>query len=249
MVYELTNVSTLDAGAVRRCAATLPSFRTAKASRLRLEDDRRCSVLAWAVLQHALETEFGIVAKEDDLTYNRFGKPLMRDRPQTHFNISHTKDAVACVVDHRAVGCDAQSIAEIPEPDEALARRVLHPQEQAVLASVGPGMRRRVFGLFWVLKEAWSKRLGVGLFVDVSRKDFSGIVEERLLDPSRSTYCDGFHRFMLDEVDGTAFCACMSKRAPGLHLVRLDARFVADFGQAPQERRQTHPAVPESSGL
>ncbi|MGN0034747.1 MAG: hypothetical protein ACI364_03345, partial [Coriobacteriales bacterium] len=79
MVYELTNVSTLDAGAVRRCAATLPSFRTAKASRLRLEDDRRCSVLAWAVLQHALETEFGIVAEEDALTYNRFGKPLMRD--------------------------------------------------------------------------------------------------------------------------------------------------------------------------
>lgn len=86
----------------------------------------------------------------------------MRGRGDIHFNISHCKAAVACVLSSVEAGIDVECIAPF---DDEVARAVLSPLEYGkVVASGNPALE---FCRYWTMKESWLKMKGEGLTGDI----------------------------------------------------------------------------------
>ena len=88
------------------------------------------------------------------------GKPYFPDRPELHFNLSHSGDLVACAVDCAPVGIDIEMIRP---HHPRLAQRVCSPAElDWVMAQPDPD---RALLTLWTKKEARVKWEGCGLTV------------------------------------------------------------------------------------
>ena len=86
------------------------------------------------------------------------GKPFFPDRPEIHFNLSHSGPLALCAVGDAPVGADV----EVIRPRwEGLPRRVLSEGEYRWFA--GRGSRWADFYTLWTLKEARLKYEGTGL--------------------------------------------------------------------------------------
>lgn len=136
--------------------SSLPQWRREKALQYEKLDDRKRSVLAFVLLQHALREEHGIT-EVPEFVYNEFGKPSLPNLP-IHFSLSHCKDAVACAVSDHNIGIDVETIVPY-NPD--VARRVCTAAELEMLEQ-----RTNIdvdFIKLWTLKESISKFDGRGL--------------------------------------------------------------------------------------
>ncbi len=89
------------------------------------EGVKRQSIAAYLLLRDALREEYGIT-EPPIFDYEEGGKPVLRDCPNIHFNISHCKNAVACAVSDRPVGVDIETIRTFRE---SLGRKVLNEEE------------------------------------------------------------------------------------------------------------------------
>lgn len=128
--------------------------RRKQALRYRFERDQRLSVAAYRLLQHALLTEYGIELPPT-LDYDTNGKPLLAERPDVHFSLSHCREAVACVVSDQPVGIDIETFDHY---DEVVARRVMNDEEvREILASATPAI---TFTRLWTMKESLYKLTG-----------------------------------------------------------------------------------------
>ena len=79
-----------------------------------------------------------------------------------HFNLSHCKQAIACVLSERPVGVDVESIGRY---SESLARHVLSPEEFALVSSAPDP--QIPFTRLWTQKEAVVKLTGRGIDDDL----------------------------------------------------------------------------------
>ncbi len=134
----------------------LPAWRREKALQYKKLDDRKRSVLAFVLLQHALREEYGIT-EVPEFVYNEFGKPLLPNLP-IHFSLSHCKDAIACAVSDHNIGIDVENIVPY-NPD--VARRVCTVAELEMLTRSDD--QDAEFIKLWTMKEAISKLEGKGL--------------------------------------------------------------------------------------
>ena len=71
---------------------------------------RKTCAAAYLLLCEALRKEYGITEKPI-FEYGKHGKPFIIGYPDIHFNISHCREAVLCVVSSRPVGVDVSAIA------------------------------------------------------------------------------------------------------------------------------------------
>ena len=134
---------------------------------IRHEPTRRESLLAWALLVHALALR-GEGEALADPAFEKNGKPYYPDRPW-RFNLSHTDDLVCAAISAQGeVGVDAQTISE---PSERIIRRVLTENEQALLAQ--SENKACFFTRLWTEKEAFVKFTGEGLSHSFQTLDFS----------------------------------------------------------------------------
>lgn len=143
---------------------TIPLWRKEKALQYKKLNDRKRSVLAFALLQRALREEYGIT-EVPEFVYNEFGKPSFSNLP-VHFNLSHCKDAVACAVCDQNIGIDVESI--VPYNPDA-ARRVCTAAELEILDQ--SENKDAEFIKLWTVKEAISKFEGKGLSLPFSKID------------------------------------------------------------------------------
>lgn len=158
MIYLFDQIEQLDLEAALRAVS---EERREQALRYRFERDQRQSVAAYLLLVYALRQEYGI-RELPALQRLEGGKPLLRDYPTIHFNWSHCKRGVVCVVDRQPVGVD---IEEIEPFNPELARRVLSPEEfRQVSEDRSPA---EAFARLWTRKESLVKRNGTGLRSDL----------------------------------------------------------------------------------
>ncbi len=119
------------------------------------------SYLALNLLRRALKEEYGItdcLAME----YAHHGKPYLRDHKDVYFNLSHCREAVACVVSLSEVGIDVESRGRYKE---SIARKVLSANEmEQVLAAKDPDLE---FTRLWTMKEAVVKLTGQGVSMNM----------------------------------------------------------------------------------
>lgn len=125
---------------------------------LRREDALRC-VMADALLRHALGTDCYRTVQTAD------GKPCISDRPDFHYNLSHSGRWVILAFGDRAVGVDVEQIRE--ETDiQAIAGRFFSAEEQQYVRG-NPDQSRSRFFEVWTAKESFVKYLGKGLQKDL----------------------------------------------------------------------------------
>ena len=141
--------------------ACLPPWRRDAVMAIHHEQGKRQSVAAYRLLMMLLERHCGI-SGHVAMAYHDGGKPYLPHHPNIHFNMSHCRCAVACVVAKRNVGVDIESIRRF---NDSLARHVLSDDEYLmVTASPSP---QREFIRLWTMKESKLKMTGTGLRTDI----------------------------------------------------------------------------------
>lgn len=159
--WIMDGISDFDDAQISALLPLLPQWRRDRALAFKHEEGRRECVLSFALLMFKLEREYGIT-HELELCYEEHGKPLLRDYPSIHFNLSHCHSAVACVTGSSPVGIDVERRGRYRE---MLARHVLNSEELAtVLGSDDPDGR---FLEYWTRKEALLKQRGGGVSGDM----------------------------------------------------------------------------------
>ena len=78
--------------------------------------------------------------------------------PDIHFNLSHCREAVACVVSRWPVGIDVESVSRYKE---ALVNYTMNDYEQAQIAAAE--RPDAAFTRLWTMKEARMKLTGEGI--------------------------------------------------------------------------------------
>ena len=112
------------------------------------EDAVRC-IVCDALLRRALRTDAYTVARMPD------GKPHIPERPDFHYNLSHSGNWVVIAFGETPVGVDVEKIRQDTDTD-ALARRFFAPQEQRFLKESASDERQRFFEI-WTKKESFLK--------------------------------------------------------------------------------------------
>ncbi len=145
-------------------AAALPLLseeRREKMLAVRNEAVRRQGIAAYLLLCRALKEEYGIT-EAPTFGYEAGGKPFLPEHPGIHFNLSHCKTAVACVLSDRPVGVDVETVRPFRE---SLARHVLSGEEyESVVTAERPKVE---FIRLWTMKEACLKLTGEGIRTDL----------------------------------------------------------------------------------
>jgi len=79
---------------------------------IRIEDRLRC-VFSWKLLERIILENFSLNISKESFSINNYGKPLINNRNNIHFNISHSGEIVCCIVDSFPVGIDVEAISSI----------------------------------------------------------------------------------------------------------------------------------------
>lgn len=125
----------------------LPPQRRDRLLRLREPEKRREPLCAYLMLRLALWQTQGW-RELPDMALSERGKPWFPDRPEVHFNLSHTTGAVLVGVSDQALGVDIERIR--PVGQRMMVRLAHVTTEQAFFES-------------WVRREARAKRSGDGI--------------------------------------------------------------------------------------
>ena len=179
-VYLMENIQKVAMAEVERLTRALPQWRREKVLAMKNDDVRRESVLAFALLMTALRQEWQI-EEEVEFEYNEHGKPQLARHADIHFNISHCREAVACVIADREVGIDVECRGRYKE---TLARHILSEREWTDVQNSDD--RDLVFTILWTKKEAMVKRTGTGIsggmkqvLDECQQDDITTYIEER----------------------------------------------------------------------
>lgn len=141
----------------------------------RYSKDRTLSLFGALLIRYLAETHTKISQKDLRFSRNSFGKPILENVPDFHFNLSHCSGLIyAACSDTAPVGVDAENMSDAYT--EILS--CLHEEERkAVLTAPGEEARRLRFYEIWTRKEAFVKRSGEGM-----SRDFTGFDTTKLSD-------------------------------------------------------------------
>lgn len=140
----------------------LPQWRRQAALCYNHESGRRESTMAFRLLQDMT----GL--RDIEFSVGEHGKPWIKGIPDIHFNLSHCKFAVACVVDSVPVGVDIERVGRY---SPRLAEYTLSPEEWHYIhyASSDTSIPRPyeetdlLFTVLWTKKESLLKLIGTGI--------------------------------------------------------------------------------------
>lgn len=143
------------------------------------ELDKKRSVVAGLLLRKMLYYNFNLVHRELEFSIYKNGKPFLVNKPHIFFNISHSNDLVACSVSNKPIGID---IEKIEDGDIESMITVLHENEKKSISSKSSyNEKKDLFYKIWTLKEAFSKKIGLGLFYPLNEYYFSFSDNEKII--------------------------------------------------------------------
>ncbi len=145
----------------------------ARALRFAARADAENTVLAEALAKAMLLRHAAIDTGRRPFSRDKYAKPHLPQRPDIHFNLSHSGGFVACAVAARPVGIDIQKTTGITHPLD-IAKRFFAPAEYAHITQGGlsgaDGQAAR-FARVWAMKESYVKREGKGLHIPLDSFD------------------------------------------------------------------------------
>lgn len=100
----------------------------------------------------------------------KMGKPSLKEYPQIHYNLSHSKGIVACIVSDTECGIDCEKVREY-RPN--VAKRVFSERELKMFDEADDSEKDLIFFRLWTLKEAYVKAIGIGISYPMNTVEFS----------------------------------------------------------------------------
>jgi 4'-phosphopantetheinyl transferase len=91
----------------------------------------------------------------------KYGKPYLKEYPDTHFNISHTKGLIVCVISDSCVGIDVERIKPF---NKRIVERFFSINERKYIFASKEKQGQR-FAEIWTKKESYVKWLGKGMAI------------------------------------------------------------------------------------
>ena len=148
----------------------LSKERQQKIEAVKAAGGRRSTLGAWTLMDFGLRQLSGLRQKDVTIAYGAHGKPYLKDRPEMHFNLSHSGDYVLAVFGPVELGCDIQMIGEAHRNDRIAARFFTETEQKALAEGVD-------FYRIWARKESYIKCIGDGMACDLRSFD---VVENRV---------------------------------------------------------------------
>ncbi|WP_353853823.1 4'-phosphopantetheinyl transferase superfamily protein [Bacillus sp. Bos-x628] len=139
--------------------------KQATAERFRFLNDARRTLLGEVLIRQIIHHMHGTPIDQIAFDTEENGKPVVRQIPSFHFNLSHSGDWIVCAVDDAPVGIDIEEIKPI---DLAIAKRFFSPEEYTDLLSKPAEQQEAYFFHLWSMKEAFIKMTGKGLSYGLS---------------------------------------------------------------------------------
>lgn len=166
-----------DATVFGKYYATADDARRAKVDRLKFDDDKVLSLGAYQLLSDGV-TLSGQNLSDLEILSGEHQKPDFTPSSGLHFNLSHSDEAVMCILSEHVCGCD---IERIDGKNLDLSERFFHPFEAAyVRAGKTAFDQAERFTRMWVLKESFMKCTGLGFALPLDR--FEIIIPENSRD-------------------------------------------------------------------
>ena len=97
MIYILENTDTLGEDFLKAAVPLLSLQRLKKIDSMRIGSDKINSAAVYLMLRFALKEQYGMSEKTEFL-YGEHGKPYLKDTVNIYFNLSHCRNACACIV-------------------------------------------------------------------------------------------------------------------------------------------------------
>ena len=199
MLYEIFDHMHLSSDeAVREMLPLVSEQRRQQALRYQHTFGQFCCLKSYLMLLELLAAVYPELDKaKPEFGYTEKGKPFLLDRPDIHFSISHTKNAILVAISDAPIGVDIEAFRS---PSAALIARTMNATEQAAIAATaasaasaatlepsgtasglleppgtasGPGTPEALFTAIWTRKEAVLKLRGTGIEGDL-REVLSG---------------------------------------------------------------------------
>ena len=143
----------------------------ARASRFHFRRDRDRFVASRGSLRHILARYLGQPPERVRLGYTSAGKPIIRDHPDLHFNLSHSADLALLGVSHGGpLGVDIEEIHSDALVDSTSGLVLSYPENDELRQLSGQSRCER-FARFWTRKEAYIKADGRGMQLQLDRID------------------------------------------------------------------------------
>ena len=167
----------------------LSNDEISRGERFCFDRDRHRHLVTWALARTMLSSYADISPKAWEFGNNQYGRPHISgpvSAPNLRFNLSHTRNLIACIVAPEFdVGIDVEDCRRnISGP--AIARRYFSAREVAAFERLTKNEQAAAFFEYWTLKEAYVKAVGRGISLGLAR--FSFELDDRGLrvdDPER----------------------------------------------------------------
>lgn len=167
----------------------LSNDEISRGERFCFDRDRHRHLVTWALARTMLSSYADISPKAWEFGNNQYGRPHISgpvSAPNLRFNLSHTRNLIACIVAPEFdVGIDVEDCRRnISGP--AIARRYFSAREVAAFERLTKNEQAAAFFEYWTLKEAYVKAVGRGISLGLAR--FSFELDDRSLrvdDPER----------------------------------------------------------------
>lgn len=151
------------AQALARAYDRLPTEERQRVDRM-CDSGKQQLIVSLAVRRPLLAKVTGISATELRLARDDRGKQILVNDPSWHFSVADTTGCVVlAIAQHQSVGVDVEHVDRRIHNLADFMRASLSVQEQQLVQALSFDQQRDWVLRAWVLKEAYTKRLGVGL--------------------------------------------------------------------------------------
>lgn len=220
LVYTADISALNDPAAFESLLGEVPEYRREKAMRFKFPGGRAQSLGVGLLLRIACR-DFGIEGADAHVVLGENGKPAFRDVPEVHFNLSHSKTRVMCVISPYEVGCDVEYVRV---GRSRLAERFFKESETRWIHSFPEGEAQdEAFCRLWTLKECYMKVTGRGMALSPDKFTLSVTPDGILLDHEgpRPEYV--FRELPCGKLpEGDCYCAAFClKGATETHSVKI----------------------------
>jgi len=178
--------------------SVLSELEVERANKFKYDEHR----YKWVQCHHFLKTTLSkyVTESAEEIIFAElsFGKPILANHEQLHFNLSHCRTkALLAITKCGPIGVDVEYVDDSGDLLK-LATRFFSAEEQELLNVVNPKEAPESFFKFWTRKEAFIKCLGAGLQIplhefSVNLSDENPVITKIAWDPqsiSEWTLCD-----------------------------------------------------------
>ena len=222
LVYTADISALNDPAVFERLLGAVPEYRREKAMRFKFPGGRAQSLGVGVLLRQACR-DFGIEGADAHVVLGENGKPAFRDAPEVHFNLSHSKTRVMCVVSPYEAGCDVE---RVKEGRSRLAERFFKEPENAWIRSFPEGDAQDIaFCRLWTLKECYMKVTGRGMALSPDKFTLSVTPDGILLDHEGPRPEYTFRELpcgKLPEGDYYCYAYCLKDAPEGIRIVQRE---------------------------